>query len=102
MYQRDLLRDVTLGKKLKFQLHTPFLDADVIIQAMSMPLSTKLSDIENKIAIRKIAEQMGLGKHAWRKKIAAQYGSSLDRVMAKLAKRNRFSSKKAYLHSLQE
>ena len=37
---------------------------------------------------------------AWRKKIAAQYGSGFDKAMEKLAKRNKFKTKKEYLLSL--
>lgn len=88
MWQRDLLRDVALAKKLKFSLRLPFLDDDLILSAMGIPSEKKINQEHKKIILREIAEELGLPKEiAWRQKKAAQYGSGFDKVMEKLAKK---------------
>jgi asparagine synthase (glutamine-hydrolysing) len=47
-----------------------------------------------------VAEGIGLGEMAWRKKKAAQYGSCFDKAISKLTKKNKFQFKKNYLESL--
>ncbi len=101
MWQRDLVRDVTLGKALGIDLLVPFLDEDVIIEAMKFEGNKKISNEHKKIILREIAEELGLPKEfAWRKKQGAQYGSKFDRAIEKLAKMNGFKYKKEYLESL--
>ena len=101
MWQRDLTRDVALGKALKISVMTPFLDENVILQAMAFNSDRKINNEHKKIILREIAESSGLNKEfAWRKKIAAQYGSKIDNAMEKLAKRKGFKLKKDYLNSL--
>lgn len=92
MWQRDLVRDFTIGKKLGFQLRLPFLDDELIKKAMGIPSEMKINQEHKKVILREIAEELGLPKEiAWRQKKAAQYGSGFDRVMEKLAKRNKLS-----------
>jgi len=101
MWSRDLYRDVTVGKALKIDLLVPFLDEDVIIEAMKFEGDRKISEGEKKIILREIAEELGLPKEfAWRKKQGAQYGSKFDLAIQKLAKMNGFKLKKEYLRSL--
>ena len=88
MWQRDLLRDSTIAKKLNFSLRLPFLDDEVISAAMGIPSEKKINKEHKKIILREIAEELGLQKEiAWRQKKAAQYGSGFDKVMEKLAKK---------------
>jgi asparagine synthase (glutamine-hydrolysing) len=48
-----------------------------------------------------MAEKLGLPKEfSWRKKVAAQYGSGVDKNIGNLAKRKGFKYKKDYLESL--
>ncbi|MBI4140222.1 asparagine synthetase B [Candidatus Woesearchaeota archaeon] len=101
MWQRDLVRDIILMKKLGFQALAPFLDNDVIKIAMGIDISRKINNEHKKIILREIAEECGLMQDiAWRDKKAAQYGSWLDKAMEKLAKKNKFETKGEYLKSL--
>jgi len=101
MWQRDLVRDLTLMKKLHFEAIAPFLDNDVITTAMGIDISRKINEEQKKIILREIAEECGLPHDiAWRDKKAAQYGSWFDKAMEKLAKKNKFATKGEYLKSL--
>ncbi|MBI4141323.1 ATP-binding protein, partial [Candidatus Woesearchaeota archaeon] len=101
MWQRDLVRDLTLMKKLGFQAIAPFLDDDVIKTAMGIDISRKINDEQKKIILREIAEECGLPTEiAWRDKKAAQYGSWMDKAIEKMAKKNKFETKGEYLKSL--
>ena len=103
MWERDFVRDYTLGKHFNAELMTPFLDKDLIVEAMKFPPKDKLDDDQKKIILRKIAEEEGLpDEFAWRKKKAAQYGSKFDRILAKIAKKKGFKFKGDYLKSLLE
>lgn len=101
MYKRDLIRDFTLAEKLNFTIETPFLDKEVIIEAMKFPAEKKINKEHKKIILREIAQDLGLPKEfAWRKKLGAQYGSRFDKAIDKLARKNGFKYKKDYLKNL--
>lgn len=101
MWSRDLYRDVTLGKALGIGLLVPFLDEDVIIEAMKFSGDRKINNEHKKVILREIAEELGLPKQfAWRKKQGAQYGSRFDHAIEKLAKMNGFKYKQEYIESL--
>ncbi|HEY9702457.1 MAG TPA: asparagine synthase C-terminal domain-containing protein, partial [Allocoleopsis sp.] len=99
MYQRDLLRDTAIPKALKFGFSTPFLDANVIRYSLMIPVQYKINEKGNKLILRKAAEPY-LGKYAQRPKRAAQYGSSFDKAIEKLAGMKKFKTKFEYLESL--
>src|SRR3989344_5042836 len=96
MYERDLIRDDLISKKYKVKFLTPFLDEEVIKEAMSIPGNLKLNDKNNKLILRKVASEL-LGKFALRKKKAAQYGSGFLKGIDKLARLNNFKYMKDYL-----
>ncbi|MBR9700119.1 hypothetical protein GOV09_06695 [Candidatus Woesearchaeota archaeon] len=101
MYERDMLRDNAISKALGVTFLVPFLDQEVIVEAMAIEGSEKIKDGLKKVPLRKIAEEMGIPKEiAERKKKAAQYGSKFDRAILRLAKRNGYRYKKDYLESL--
>ncbi len=101
MWARDLKRDFLIAKENEIKLKTPFLDKEVIISAMNVHPMYKISKEYKKIILREVAEEFGLKKEfAWRKKKAAQYGSSFIKGIDKLAKRNGFKYKKDYIKSL--
>ncbi len=103
MWERDFVRDYTLAKFFNVELMTPFLDKELIIEAMLWPDKDKLDEDQKKIILREIAEEEGLpDEFAWRKKKAAQYGSKFDRILAKIAKKKGFKFKGDYLKSLLE
>ncbi len=100
MYDRDLTRDLKVAKALGIKLKVPFLEKDLIGYGLKIPAKYKLSKEQNKIILREVAFELGLGEFAWRKKRAAQYGSKFDRAILKLTKKKGFKYKKDYLESL--
>lgn len=99
MYERDLLRDSAVANALEFKFLTPFLDKELIKYSLKIPIQFKINDDGNKMILRKAA-QMYLGKYSERPKKAAQYGSSFDKAIAKLATIHGFASKKEYYENL--
>jgi len=99
MYQRDLIRDSAIPKALKFSFTTPFLDDELINYSMKIPIQFKINSQGSKMILRKAAEPY-LGKYSERPKKAAQYGSSTDRAIEKLARVHKFARKDEYLESL--
>lgn len=98
MWKRDLLRDCAIGKNENILV--PFLDENVIKAAMKVPGEWKISGENKKMILREAATAAGMPqKIAMRKKVAAQYGSGIDKVMERLAKKKGFS-KTEYLKSL--
>ena len=101
MWARDLKRDCLIAKENNVELKIPFLNKEVIISAMNAHPMYKISKEHKKIILREVAEEIGLKKEfAWRKKKAAQYGSSFIKGIEKLAKKNGFRYMKDYLNSL--
>ncbi len=101
MWKRDLERDFTIGKALKIDVRTPFMDENVIKIAMLIDANNKINKEHKKIVLREIAEEMGLNpEYSWRKKLGAQYGSKFDRAIEKLAKTKGFKTKDLYLEGL--
>ncbi|MEW5896555.1 MAG: asparagine synthase C-terminal domain-containing protein, partial [Nanoarchaeota archaeon] len=99
MWGRDLVRDFHLAKELNVAIATPFLDKELIRYTMTIPGEWKIRDDVKKVILREVAEEF-LGKFAWRKKKAAQYGSCFDKAISKLARRNGFKLKKEWLEKL--
>jgi len=97
MWQRDFTRDYPLAKHFNSEFLTPFLDTEVIKAAMNIHPKYKLDKENKKIILSEIAENSGLGRFAWRKKKAAQYGSQVQKALKKITKRNGFNYIKDYL-----
>ena len=98
MWQRDVKRDLAIAKSMKFKFLLPFLDEDVIKNAMGIDPHKKIAKKFKKVILRQVAEELGIPHaHAWRKKKAAQYGSKFDKAIKKLAKKYKFKYKKDYL-----
>ena len=101
MWARDLVRDSRVAAALKAEFLTPYLDPNLITAAMRIPGKCKLEGSEKKIILRETAASMGLPENvAFRKKLAAQYGSGFDAAIKKLARKNGFRYRKEYLESL--
>ncbi|MCX6711715.1 MAG: asparagine synthase C-terminal domain-containing protein [Candidatus Woesearchaeota archaeon] len=99
--ERDVTRDEELAKYFKIKLLLPFLNEDIVKIAMIIDPELKIKDGVNKYILRETAVSLGLPKeYAFRKKIAAQYGSKFDRAILRLARKNKFKYKKDYLKSL--
>ncbi len=98
MYKKDLTRDYLISEYTKIKVETPFLDKDLIINAMKIHPKLKINDDTKKIILRLLAINLGLKEEfAMRRKIAAQYGSNFDKAIEKLSKRNGFKQKGDYL-----
>ncbi|MBD3164271.1 hypothetical protein GF323_03660 [Candidatus Woesearchaeota archaeon] len=101
MYERDIERDLMIAGHFGIKLLLPFLDKEVIANAMSLPSDQKIRNNQNKYILRHIAQDMGLNEEfAQRKKRAAQYGSKFDRAILRLARKHKLKYKKDYLKSL--
>jgi asparagine synthase (glutamine-hydrolysing) len=94
-------RDKLVANSIAKQIVSPYIDDKLIILAMSLSANEKIDSATNKKILREIAEDIKVPKEAYaRKKKGAQYGSSFDKAISKLAKKNGFKLKKRYLDSL--
>lgn len=99
MYERDLLRDYAISQHYRFKFLTPFLDKELIEYALRIPIELKINKNENKLILRKAA-YVYLKEFSERPKKAAQYGSSFDKAIMKLALKNGFKTKNDYYESI--
>lgn len=99
LYERDLYRDDVVSMAHGLELRLPFLDKALAGYALRIPEKYKLSEAEGgKLIFRELALRRGIPQEwAFRKKIAAQYGSRMDWAIDKVAKQQGFISKSAYL-----
>ncbi len=98
MYERDLYRDDVVTMDNNLELRIPFLDKSLIEYCLKIPEKYKIANGESKLILRQIAEEQGLPKeYAFRKKLAAQYGSRFDSSLGRLARRNGFKLKADYV-----
>jgi len=99
--ERDVTRDEEIAKHFKIKPLLPFLNEDIVKIAMIIDPELKIKDNINKYILRETAVNLGLKRgYAFRKKIAAQYGSKFDRAILRLARKNKLKYKKDYLKSL--
>lgn len=100
IWDRDITRDLGLARSFGKELRLPFMDQAVIAYGMKIDPRRKVVDGHRKYVLREVAVHLGIPKEfAFRKKIAAQYGSKLDAAIEKLAKKNGMK-KRSYLESL--
>lgn len=99
MYERDLLRDSAISSASGFSFLTPFLDKELIKYSLRIPIDYKINEKGSKMILRKAAV-VYLKKFSERPKKAAQYGSSFDKAITKLASKKGFKTKKEYYESL--
>jgi len=105
MYNRDIIRDKAVARYFRIKLLFPFLEKEVIKEAMKISGKEKIKKIKGRVfkkyILREIACELGLAKEfAFRKKLAAQYGSNMIKAIKKLAKKNGFRYMKDYINSL--
>ena len=94
-------RDKLISESVTKKIISPYIDDELIILAMSLSTDKKIDAVTNKKILREIAKDLGVPRKAYnRKKKGAQYGSSFDKAITKLAKRNGFKLKKRYLDSI--
>lgn len=100
-YTRDILRDTALAKNLGLTIAFPYLHPAIIKGAMRLHPMCKLDATGEKLILRELAQELGLAKEiAWRKKTAAQYGSSVIKGLDRLVSQKGFSGKKEWLESM--
>ena len=98
IYERDTYRDDVITMNNNLELRLPFFDKELVSYALNIPVKYKIKDEINKLILREIAQDLGLDdEFALRKKRAAQYGSRIDKALAKLAKKRGFRFKSEYL-----
>ena len=101
-YERDLKRDLALGKYFGIELLCPYLDKNVIEYSMKIDPELRIKGDIKKYILRRVALDIGLRKEfSFRPKKAAQYGSKFDSFLDKLARRKGFKYKKDYLITLE-
>ena len=101
MWNVDLERDYLIAKDLGIEVRTPFMDKDLIINAMKIDPSLKINKENKKIILRKLAERIDIPNEiAYRPKTAGQYGSKINDELKKLARKNNFNYVKDYLNYL--
>jgi asparagine synthase (glutamine-hydrolysing) len=94
-------RDKLISESVAKEIISPYIDDKLIVLAMSLSTDEKIDSTTNKKILREIADDLGVPKEASaRKKKGAQYGSSFDKAITKLSKKNGFKLKKRYLDSL--
>ncbi len=100
IYERDLYRDDVVTMFHGLELRLPYLDLSLVRYALKIPPQYKLKGEVGKFILRDIAVDAGIPEpFAFRKKTAAQYGSRFDYALGKLAKKNKYYSKSAYLRT---
>lgn len=99
--ERDLSRDDAIADYFGIKLKAPFLDDSLVRYAMQIDPKLKINKDEKKIILMETAVFLGLDKeYAFRKKMAAQYGSKFDRIIFRLAHKKGFKLKREFLRSL--
>ncbi len=100
MHERDLYRDDVVTMNQTIELRLPFLDQELVKFALKIPVKFKVTKEHKKVILRDLAVKLGLYEEiAFRKKLAAQYGSNFDKALKKLAKKYGHKKKKEYLES---
>ena len=98
LYDNDLRRDFLIASHLSKEILTPFLDINLIRDAMRLPDSFKIRNGVRKYILSNVGKKLGLGDFSDRKKKAAQYGSNAGKVFSMMAKKTGVSKKEYFLH----
>ncbi|MCC7574289.1 diphthine--ammonia ligase [Candidatus Woesearchaeota archaeon] len=87
LFERDLYRDDVITMFNNLELRSPFLDINLVKFSLCIPPHLKLRDGVNKFILRSISKDLGLpDEFAFRRKMAAQYGSNFDKALTKFSK----------------
>lgn len=101
VYDVDVKRDFTIASHFKVELALPYLEKEFMEFSKKIHPKLKINKVHNKIILRELAFKLGLKRDfAFRKKLAAQYGSGFDKAIEVLAKENMFKTKTEFLNSL--
>ncbi len=101
IYDVDVKRDFSIATNFKVGLALPYLEKEFMEFSKKIDMKLKISKDYNKIILRELAYKLGLKREfAYRKKLAAQYGSGFDKAIEVFAKENMFKTKTEFLNSL--
>ena len=101
VYDVDVKRDFSIANHFKVDLVLPYLEKEFMEFSKKIDPKLKINKYHNKIILRELAFNLGLKREfAFRKKLAAQYGSGFDKAIEVFAKENMFKTKTEFLNSL--
>lgn len=101
IYDIDIKRDLKIANNFKIDLCLPYLEKEFSDYSSKIDAKFKINKEQNKIILRELAFKLGLRREfAFRKKLAAQYGSGFDKAIEIFAKENGFKFKREFLQSL--
>ena len=87
IWMRDIYRDDLLSAYLGLNTKLPFLDFNVVKYSLKVDPILKVNQKWKKLILREIAEGIGVPREiAWRKKLAAQYGTGVMKTLTKVSK----------------
>ncbi len=105
-YDINLERDFKACISQKVHVLHPFMDLEVLEFSLRIPLKYKIASLEDKLRkriVRKVGSKLGLPDFIIEKpKKAVQYGTGIDRVIRKTAKKLGYKYPKQYLQDLYE
>lgn len=99
MYDTDLVREFIIYREHNKIPITPFLDKQLIIQGMHVPDNLKIQGSFRKYILSLVAKELGISFFE-RPKKAAQYGSGVQKMLEKTAKKAGFAYIKDYLKDM--
>ncbi|MFP4403668.1 MAG: diphthine--ammonia ligase [Nanoarchaeota archaeon] len=102
IYEKNTYRDDVITMNNNLELRIPYLDKKLVKFALNINPKLKIKKeknvLINKYILRKLALNLGILKEtAYRKKVAAQYGSGFDKAIKKCAKENNYKNKSEFL-----
>ena len=101
VYDVDVKRDFCIANNFKIDLVLPYLEKEFSEYSKKIDPRLKINEDTNKIILRELAFKLGLKREfAFRKKMAAQYGSGFDKAIEVFTKENKFKTKTEFLNSL--
>ena len=87
IWVRDIYRDDLISAHLGLNTKLPFLDINVVKYSLKVEPTLKVNKKWKKLILRELAEEIGVPKDtAWRKKLAAQYGTGVMKTITKISK----------------
>lgn len=99
----NLFRDKAISKYFNINYYYPFLNKKIIDFTKTLSPELLITEKDKKIILKKIAKELKLPSEIInRKKLAMQYGSNTDKIIEKIAKENKYKSKKEYLESIRK
>ncbi|HDM23962.1 hypothetical protein DRO02_04870 [archaeon] len=105
-YDVNLERDFKACISQKVYVLHPFMDIEVLEFSLRIPLKYKIASLEDKLRkriVRKVGSKLGLPDFIIKKpKKAVQYGTGIDKIIRKTAKKLGYKYPRQYLQDLYE